>query len=121
MRLRLRTKLTWLYSVPVLVAVGACSSPAPEPVPTASTVSSVDSAGRPVADEIAKFAVNTPPGQSGTVMTQDGQSVQVYVGIDYISATKQRCRAVRLGYSNGQTLSSAVCFDGTVWKTVIAQ
>lgn len=81
----------------------------------------MDAAGRPVADEIAKFAVNTPPGQSGTVLTNNQQRVQVYVGMDYISATKQKCRAVRLGYSDGQTMSSAVCFDGSVWKTIIAQ
>ncbi len=120
MRTEMQPKLKWFYLVPMCVAIAACSAVTP-PQSEPKTVPNMDTAGRPVADEIAKFAVNTPPGQTGTVMTKNQQRVQVYVGMDYISATKQKCRAVRLGYSDGQTMSSAVCFDGSVWKTIIAQ
>ena len=120
MLIRLQAKLNWICLIPMCVAIAACGSIAPLSSQT-KTVLNKDAAGRPVADEIAKFTVNTPPGQSGTVITNKQQAVQVYVGADYISATNQKCRAVRLGYSDGQTIASAVCFDGSVWKTIIAQ
>lgn len=77
-----------------------------------------DENGRPVADAVSKFVVNTPPGSAGSVSGLDGRIVHARVGHDYTSALGQRCRTVWISDKTGGTVNNAVCFNGIVWGTV---
>lgn len=80
----------------------------------------LDRQGRPVSDPIAEFVVNTVPGNTGTVVMQDGRIFSVKVGSDYISATGRKCRNILMGLSQSQIEKNAVCYIENSWKTVLA-
>ncbi len=84
-----------------------------------SNTVAVDAVGRSVADPIAKAVVNTYPGQVTSVLLGNGQSAQLKIGTDYVSATNMKCRSVLVRYANGNDVQDAVCFDGVAWKTVL--
>ena len=78
-----------------------------------------DSSGRPYADPLANFLLNTTPGRTGTVTLNNGETVLVRVGSDYTSAANKRCRRMIVEFTDGRSQANAVCFNGTVWKTVL--
>ncbi len=81
----------------------------------------VDGSGRRVADRIAKFVVNTPPGRQSRVALEGNQTVNIKVGQDYTSAANEKCRSIIVQYPDGRTQANAVCFNGFVWKTVLGK
>jgi len=80
-----------------------------------------DASGRPFSDPLAKFVVNTSPGQSGDVFLEGGRAVRVRVGSDYVSAANEQCRHMIVQFTDGRSQANAVCFNGTVWKTVLGK
>ena len=105
----------------VAVGVSACADlnrgePA---VLAAPATADRDQAGRYVADEIARYALNVAPGSRGSVTFADGRTISVRVGVDYVSATNEQCRRVILSDSSGQSQISAVCLVDGVWTTTI--
>jgi len=107
----------------LLLALSACGetrvSASDQPLTTNAI--KVDKSGRPVADRIAKFVINTPPGRQSSVTLEDNQTVNVKVGRDYISAANEKCRSIIVQYPDGRTQTNAVCFGGSAWKTVLGK
>ncbi|MEH6404021.1 MAG: DVU3141 family protein [Sneathiella sp.] len=120
----LQSKISLFFQITLLaLTLTACSANIFEqPKPTASqSIGEKDSSGRPYADPLANFLLNTPPGQTGTVTLKNGETVLVRVGADYTSAANERCRRMIVEFTDSRSQANAVCFDGTVWKTVLGK
>ena len=125
-KIEMKYKLSWrmLFVFVPLLLISACSSSqvhAPKKFTSNQTVTQKDAVGRLVADPIAKAVVNTLPGERTSVLLADGRSAQLIVGNDYLSASSQKCRSVVVRYADGVDVLDAVCFDGSVWKTVLGK
>ncbi|GLQ05770.1 DVU3141 family protein [Sneathiella chinensis] len=110
-------KLVVVFVVLQTAACGGIAGQAPGNAPVAKAP--LDTAGRPYADPVAHFAINSPPGTSGNVTLPEGQGVEVFVGRDYISAANEKCRSIVVKDANGLATSNAVCFSNASWKTVL--
>lgn len=119
MRGLINNRFSFIWGGIAILFLSACSANVNKDVSSVSSNNVVKGArGRPVADPVAMFAVNSAPGQTG-VVNLSGKSINVRIGKDYISAANKRCRSVILQYSNGHSQANAVCFNGSEWATVL--
>lgn len=110
----------WFGIAVICISITGCTKTIPEYQEEKPKVvsSSLDGHGRPIADAIARFAVNTAPGGFGNLNLSDGRLVNVRVGQDYISAANHNCRYIWISANAVQTQKNAVCFIDDAWKTV---
>ena len=113
----------WLTATLAAVAMfvaGCAQDVAPRARSAASAQETItDSAEQPVADPIAGVAIANPPDHRATITLEDGRQVTIWVGRDYIAATRERCRRIIFQFAQAQREVSAVCFQNSVWRTVI--
>lgn len=106
-----------------VITLAACESGslAKNEADGAATTTKRDALGRPFVDVMAKFVVNTPPGQTGIVTLENNETVRVRVGTDYVSAANEQCRHMIVQFPDGRSQANAVCFNGAAWKTVLGK
>jgi len=90
------------------------AAPKPQQKQTTSVV-----AGRRFGDPIAKFAISNRPNHRANLKLKDGRLVTIWVGSDYMAATRDRCRRIVFQVAAAQREVSAVCLQNNVWRTII--
>jgi len=106
------------FLVALVLSLGLAACETTTPTSSAYTSPS-EAAASPASDPVALYAVEAAPGSAGPVVASSGTSMLVHVGLDYISATGDRCRRVILADGNGRSQVSAVCLVEQSWKTVV--